>query len=206
VRLAYIERSGALAMPQRPEIRPGMRNALCQGTMKITHTLLTTALTALLGAPGAMAEPDHAIGDQCELKFAFDSSALPRNATAELDHVVALSIARPDLLVVLDGHTDPVGTEVYNVGLSIRRAEAVRNDLVALGMDKDRIVIASYGKDGLARATHADDRRVTVRTTRESVASVIDHTFAGRGTSVNWHRPLTTSQLELPAADVVARR
>ncbi len=174
--------------------------------MKLKHTFVTTALTALLGATGATAEPDHAIGDQCELKFAFDSSALPGNATAELDHVVALSMQHPDLLIVLDGHTDPVGTEVYNVGLSLRRAEAVRNDLVALGMDKDRIVIASYGKDGAPRATHADDRRVTVHTTRESVASVIDHTFAGHGTSVNWHKPLTTSQLELPAADAIAVR
>lgn len=174
--------------------------------MKIKHSLLATALTVLLGGSGAMAESDHAIGNQCELKFAFDSSALPLNANAELDHVIAVAMAHPDLMIVLDGNADPIGTEAYNVGLSIRRAQAVRNDLVALGMDKNRIVIASYGENGARRATYAEDRRVTVWTTRESLASVIDHTFARRGTSVNWHKPLTTAQIELPAADLMASR
>ena len=174
--------------------------------MKIKHSLLATALTVLLGGSGAMAESDHSTGNQCELKFAFDSSALPLNANAELDRVIALSMAHPDLLIVLDGNADPIGSEAYNVGLSLRRAEAVRSDLIELGMDKDRIVIASYGKDGAPRATYADDRRVTVWTTRQSIASVIDHTFSGRGTSVNWNKPLTTAQIELPAADAIATR
>jgi outer membrane protein OmpA-like peptidoglycan-associated protein len=175
--------------------------------MKIKHTLLTTALAALLGGTGAVADSSsNTVGDQCELKFAFDSSALPLNANAELERVIALSMAHPDLLIVLDGHADPVGTAVYNVGLSIRRAEAVRSDLIELGMDKDRIVIASYGKDGAPRATHAEDRRVTIRTTRDSLASVIDYTFTGHGTSVNWHKPLTTAQIEMPAADAIAAR
>jgi outer membrane protein OmpA-like peptidoglycan-associated protein len=163
--------------------------------MRTKYTLLLT-LSALLSG-GVVAADDATSGIQCELKFRFDSSVLPSNAQELLAPVASRSFAHPDLRIVLDGNTDPIGTAAYNTGLSIRRAEAVRSQLVALGVDDSKIIIAAYGEDGPRRARFADDRRVTVWTTAQSVASVIARTFDGRGTAVKWQKPMTMAQIEM---------
>jgi hypothetical protein len=168
--------------------------------MRTKHTLLVTLGALLVGGAAAA----DATGTQCELKFKFDSSVLPSNAEAELGRVAALTWHHPDVKIVLDGNTDPIGAPTYNVGLSIRRAQAVRAQLVTMGVDDSRIILVAYGEDGSRRASFADDRRVTVWTTREAVASVISRTFDGRGTAVKWQKPLTVAQIEM--AEPVAIR
>ena len=106
---------------------------------------------------------------------------------------------------MLDAHCDPIGTSPYNVGLAIRRAEAVRGQLTAMGVPADQVVFAVYGKDGQPAATHAEDRRVTVWSTREPLATVIDQTFAGHGTAVTWGRPLTVAQIDAAPESVASR-
>jgi hypothetical protein len=65
-----------------------------------------------------------------------------------------------------------------------------------LGVAEDQIVLAIYGEDGTPRASYADDRRVTIEPTHGSIAVLIDRTFAGKGTAVTWHRPLSVAQIE----------
>lgn len=142
----------------------------------------------------------HALG---EVFFPFDSDALPLNATDRLDASVAYARANPTSRLVLDAHCDPIGTGPYNVALAIRRAEAVRGTLTEMGVPADQIVVATYGKDGARRATYAEDRRVSVRATHASLASVIAQTFAGDGTAVTWERPMTSAQIAA-APDAVA--
>ena len=48
--------------------------------------------------------------------------------------------------VEVAGHTDSIGTDEYNQGLSLRRAEAVRNYLVDKGIAADRLSIKGYGE------------------------------------------------------------
>ncbi len=48
----------------------------------------------------------------------------------------------------IDGHTDAQGSDSYNQGLGLRRAESVKAYLVSLGIDEDRIQVTSLGKDG----------------------------------------------------------
>jgi len=165
--------------------------------MKYRSILFGVSLTALLGAGAAGADRGQSRSSILgELKFRFDSAALRAEAPAVLDEVTAFASANPDAKIVLDAHTDPIGTAAYNVKLAIRRAEAVRATLRHKGVDDDRIVLAIYGEDGRHRARYADDRRVTIWSTREPLAAVIDHTFAGRGTAVTWQRPLTVAQIE----------
>lgn len=157
-----------------------------------THQTLFLALSALLC--GGVATAGEASNTPCELKFGFDSSALPANAQVELTRVAYRALSHSEL-IVLDGNADSTGDTTYNVGLSIRRSEAVRDRLISLGVDPGKIIVTAFGEDGTRRATFADDRRVTVWTTRESVASVIASTFAGRGTAIRWDRPLTVAQI-----------
>ena len=49
-------------------------------------------------------------------------------------------------LVLVTGHTDPIGTQQYNQKLSERRADAVRDYLVSKGVPRDRIETLGMGK------------------------------------------------------------
>ena len=53
----------------------------------------------------------------------------------------------PDVDVTIAGHADERGTREYNLALGERRATAVKNYLVALGIDSERIRTISYGKE-----------------------------------------------------------
>lgn len=176
------------------------------------------ALCMVLGVPLAAMIPGSAVaGDNVasssralgpalgEVKFDFDSAALPVDAPDSLGDVVTFAAAHPDQRIVLDAHCDPIGTASYNVGLAIRRAASVRDRLAASGVPADQIVFAIYGEGGEHRARYADDRRVTLWPTRQPLVAVIDHTLAGQGTAVTWSRPLTTAQLEAPPASVASR-
>lgn len=154
--------------------------------------------------PGS-ASADPASRALAEVKFRFDSAALPANAPQLLDGAVRFAAAHPGHRIVLDAHCDPVGTSPYNVGLAVRRAESVRAKLVARGVPADQIVLAIYGEDGVRRASYADDRRVTLWPTRQPLAAVVDHTLAAKGTAVTWNKPLTTAQLEAAPQPVASR-
>ena len=53
---------------------------------------------------------------------------------------------RPDIKVEIQGHTDSVGSESFNLALSQRRAEAVRNYLIMHGIDPSRLIAKGYGE------------------------------------------------------------
>jgi hypothetical protein len=163
--------------------------------------LAATLAAAAFGTPALAA---GTIGN--EVFFSFDSSVVKPGADSTLDHVVKVAHETPDTRIVLDAHCDPIGTGPYNTGLAIRRAEAVRDALIAKGVDSSRIVFEVYGKDGMQRASHAEDRRVGIMLTKQSVASLIDTTFAEHGTAVTWARPMTMAQIEAPIGTSVASR
>jgi peptidoglycan-associated lipoprotein len=65
--------------------------------------------------------------------------------------------------VHLVGHTDPRGTEEYNLALSDQRAQAVRRYLENLGVPSGRLVVVPKGEleaQGTDEQTWAEDRRV----------------------------------------------
>ena len=165
-------------------------------------TVLFAAVIAVAGR--AEPKPVHALG---EVFFKFDSSALSDTTRVRLQKPVAFAIANPSARLVLDAHCDPIGTAPYNIGLAIRRATSVRGALIDMGVPADQIVLAFYGEDGARRASHAQDRRVTVWESRASLNAVISHTFARGGTAVTWHHPRTVEQLaETPAAVAISKR
>ena len=65
----------------------------------------------------------------------------------EIQEVANAMSAQQDLELVLEGHTDSAGSEVYNQGLSQRRVEAVKEVLVSqYGIDADRVTAVGYGE------------------------------------------------------------
>ncbi|MGK0255784.1 MAG: OOP family OmpA-OmpF porin, partial [Arcobacteraceae bacterium] len=86
----------------------------------------------------------------------------------KLDEYVTYLNKVPTAIIVLESHTDSVGSEKYNFHLSARRAERAKEQVISMGIDENRIKIIGYGeyKPMFANDTEenrAKNRRVTVR-------------------------------------------
>ena len=79
--------------------------------------------------------------------FGFDSAELGGGAQATLDKQAAFLSVNPALVVIVEGHADERGTREYNLALGDRRATAVRDYLLAKGLNSARIRTVSYGKE-----------------------------------------------------------
>src|SRR5262245_48059892 len=81
------------------------------------------------------------------VSFAFDSADILPQAKSQLDAIAAgIRMLPRTQKVVIEGHTDAVGTEQYNEELSQRRALSVRSYLVATGIDASRLQAVGFGK------------------------------------------------------------
>jgi OOP family OmpA-OmpF porin len=99
------------------------------------------------------------------IKFAFDSAALEKDSKVLLERAVVNLKSNPQMKVLIEGHTDSVGPEEYNMGLSLKRAKAVEDYIVSQGVAEERMDIKGLGEsDPLAsNATpegRAENRRV----------------------------------------------
>lgn len=97
--------------------------------------------------------------------FAFDDSTLDVRARQNLEEVAGLLRRTPYSFVRVMGHTDIVGREGYNVGLSANRARAVVSYLEYIGIDPERLEIDYYGSelpaaDNTTPEGRAQNRRV----------------------------------------------
>jgi len=168
--------------------------------------MIATLIAGVVAVAGHTTTPTEptSLGDAY---FKFDSSALSDATWKTLEKPVAVARANPSVRLVLDSYCDPVGTAPYNIGLAIRRANAVRDAMVEMGVPAEQIVFAVYGENGLRRATYAGDRRVSVRESKQPLDAVIAFTFAHEGSAVTWGRPMTMAELaEAPDSVTISRR
>lgn len=104
-------------------------------------------------------------GDSLVLYFAFDDDKLSPRSVSQL-RIVAQLLKRSNGELNISGHTDDVGTEVYNMDLSRRRAEAVKQALIADGVEANRISTRGMGKSQPRRSYRVGDSRQTISTIR----------------------------------------
>ena len=81
------------------------------------------------------------------VNFDLDSDVLRKESYAVLDKVVAIAKEKPDWLFEIAGHTDSSGSAAHNRDLSLRRANAVVQYLVAAGVETTRLQAKGYGAD-----------------------------------------------------------
>ena len=80
-----------------------------------------------------------------DIFFDFDKYQIKPRFYPELDAVVMVLKRNPSLKIRIEGNTDNIGTEEYNMGLSDRRAKAVMEYLVKAGIDQSRLSTIGYG-------------------------------------------------------------
>lgn len=114
----------------------------------------------------------YVVGDRTTVTFEFDSSTLTKEAISKLDDIAGQIAQTPTgHLIELQGFTDNVGAEPYNLALSGRRAESVLRYLVSKDVPLHRISIVGLGKtnpvaDNKTPQGRELNRRVEVRVLR----------------------------------------
>ena len=95
--------------------------------------------------PGSQKDLEASAGDR--VFFAFDRSDISAEAREILTRQADWLRRYPNVSVTIEGHCDERGTREYNLALGERRAQAVKNVLVASGIPTSRISTISYGKE-----------------------------------------------------------
>ena len=95
--------------------------------------------------PGTQAELEINIGDY--VLFPVNGSTLDDDARATLDRQAEWLERYRDVRVIIEGHCDERGTREFNLALGAKRANAVRDYLIASGINPKRVATISYGKE-----------------------------------------------------------
>lgn len=98
-----------------------------------------------------------------DVLFAFDSDAIAKKAEPTLKKVAQLIVDDPDGAVTIEGHTDSVGSDKYNLDLSQRRARSVAKWLTAHGVDSSRLSEKGKGESQPVASNDSDAGRAKNR-------------------------------------------
>jgi len=110
-----------------------------------TDTSASSSASAAGNLPPGTQQGLVQVGDR--VFFGFDRYDLTPEAQSTLQAQAAWLNAYPNINLLVEGHADERGTREYNLALGERRANSVRNYLIALGIDPSRLQTISYGKE-----------------------------------------------------------
>lgn len=113
------------------------------------------------------------------IHFAYDTSTLAPDVRADLADAGEKLSRYPNVHIYIEGYTDERGTSEYNIALGERRAQAVVDYLVRMGVSPDRLHVVSFGEerpmdDGTTVVANARNRRVDFRLMRGDVQLVVE--------------------------------
>jgi peptidoglycan-associated lipoprotein len=149
-------------------IAPDVGAVTAQGSTKVTPADSTTYTITATGPggsasatasvtvnapPAAVEQPKGPTDDELFMRevrdayFDYDKADLRADARTALSKTADFLKNYPRFKVIIEGHCDERGSTEYNLGLGDRRATAVKQYLVSLGVAGDRISTVSYGKE-----------------------------------------------------------
>jgi OmpA-OmpF porin, OOP family len=99
------------------------------------------------------------------INFDYNKATIKPESMGTLNMITKIMTENPDVKFEVGGHTDGDGAADYNMTLSQQRADAVRAQLVSMGIDKSRLTTKGYGKtkpiaDNTTEEGKANNRRV----------------------------------------------
>src|SRR5229473_333051 len=148
-------------------IAPGVGDVTAQGSTKVspsdstTYTITATgpggsataSASVTVAAPPPPPPPPQPSLDELFLKevrdayFDYDKADIRPDTRAALSKTADFLKNYPQLRVTIEGHCDERGSTEYNLGLGDRRATAVKQFIVSLGVSADRLSTVSFGKE-----------------------------------------------------------
>ena len=112
---------------------------------------------------------------ELQVNFEFDESEVLPQYFSEIQEVTDFMDQYPDVVVELEGHTDSMGTDEYNEGLSQRRANSVANILTSeYGIDSSRISTTGYGEEQPVASNDSEDGRAMNRRVEADLSVTVD--------------------------------
>jgi peptidoglycan-associated lipoprotein len=158
-------------------IAPEVGAVTAQGSTKVTPSDSTTYTITATG-PGGSASATATVSvnapppppvvekgpsdDELFLKevrdayFDYDKADIRPDARDALSKTADFLKGHPQFKVTIEGHCDERGSTEYNLGLGQRRADAVKQYLVSLGVPADRLATVSFGKEKPFCQEHAE--------------------------------------------------
>jgi len=108
-----------------------------------------------------------------DVTFDYNSAEVKTELYSEVDRVAGVLTQNPNTYIRIEGHTDSIGSDRYNLDLSKRRANAVKNLLVQFGIDDNRIEVVGLGKTmpittNETEAGRQKNRRVEIKITPQT--------------------------------------
>jgi len=179
--------------------------------------LLVFAATFLLGAcaseqppPPPPPPPPMAQAPTFMVFFDWDSSRLSSASLNVITQAVTAFRSTGNARVTATGHTDTTGPESYNMALSLRRANAVKNELVRQGVPAPAITVIGKGESQLLVATgdnvrEPQNRRVEIVIGGQTAAVVTNDLAYCRQLSASYRRLLGGTQSDVIAGDALAK-
>jgi peptidoglycan-associated lipoprotein len=120
-------------------------------------------MEAISRGVAAVTPPGAALKD---IYYEFDSVELADEAQDILKKNAEWMKANPKSRVEVEGHCDDIGSAEYNLALGAKRAQVAKEFLVRLGVDSERLVTISYGKEAPACFDRNEECRVKNRRAR----------------------------------------
>src|SRR6184192_404366 len=146
-------------------IDPGVGAVTAEGSTKVTPSDSTT-YTITASGPGGSATASAAVSVNApppprapapaptpfeqgvhDAYFDFDKADIRPDVREALSQTAEYLKANSSIRVTIEGHCDERGSTEYNLGLGDRRAAAVKEYLVSLGISADRMNTVSFGKE-----------------------------------------------------------
>lgn len=114
--------------------------------------------------PSATGSDAGAVPGLYTITFTYDNSTLTEDAKQKLSSNAEWMNANPNVKVQVEGHCDERGSIEYNLALGERRAKAVKDYLVSLGVKAGQLMTISYGEERLlsygdTESDHSKNRR-----------------------------------------------
>lgn len=109
-------------------------------------------------------EPAESVRVELDVKFDFDKAEVKEDSQGDIKSLADFMTQYPQTTTTVEGHTDSVGSDTYNQGLSERRANAVRDVLVnQYGIDSSRVSSVGYGESQPVETNDTDAGRAVNR-------------------------------------------
>jgi hypothetical protein len=185
--------------------------------MMLKNLLAASVVAFVLGAcaseppPPPPPPPPVAQSQAFMVFFDWDRSNLSAQAVQTVQQAAAAFKTRGSARITATGHTDTSGPEAYNMALSLRRANAVKNQLVTEGVPAQAINVIGRGEANPLVATgdgvrEPQNRRVEIVIDGGQVASTVfsDPRSYCKALSDKW-REYRTSQLDTREATAISR-